>query len=140
MAIDGPIMISEESKSTWDSPIRGLIIKRPEWCSIRIVLMRGDALVPYTSSIVHIWFVTLSCDHRVHLLVCFVQSLLAIREAATFELSYVNGQQHGARQGWYADQTGSRCLVEHLSRQMESHQVTASQESEVLLVCPIPQA
>lgn len=88
---------------------QGLVIKRPEWCSIRIVLMRGDALVPYAcASIVRIWSVTLVCDH----LVCFVQTLPNIREAAILELSYVDGQQHGARHRWYADQTRSQCPAE----------------------------
>lgn len=53
--------------------------------------MRGDALVPYF--IVHIWFVTLPCDHPLHILVCFDLTL------ALLELFYVHGQQR-ARHGW----------------------------------------
>ena len=69
----------------------------------------GDALVPYAcASIVHIWSVTLACDH----LVCLVQTLPTFREADILELSYVDGQQHGAHHGWYADQSRSCCPAE----------------------------
>lgn len=80
------------------------------------------------ASIVHIWFVTLSCDHRPRIIVCFDHIL------ATLQLFHVHGQQHGARHRWSAYQSVSWCLVEHLSRQMKSHQLT---EMEEFLVCPL---
>jgi hypothetical protein len=107
------------------------VIKRPGYCTVSIECKwGGDVLVPYAcASIVHIWFVTLSCDHRLSILVCFDHPL------ATIELLYasmVNNTELAIGGTLIKPPRGA----ERLSHQMESHQLSLPQGSEELLVCP----
>jgi hypothetical protein len=83
-----------------------------------------------SASIVHIWFVTLSCDHRLSILVCFDQT--PSLSHLNYYTSMVNNTELAIGGTLIKPPRGA----ERLSHQMESHQLSLPQGSEVLLVCP----